>query len=112
MLELLTAALAGGAFGHEILAGDATGLDPGASKLFIALDPDAFGDPGRFAERVDALGGHLVSTAPPGEAGTPGGRGWRVRDEYDREGIPVHPAVAAQLEAAGVRLTSAATGAE
>ena len=104
LLELLTAALAGGPFGHEIVSADATGLDPGASKLFMAIDPAAFGDPGVFTGRVDALLDYLHASAPAMLA--PGERGWRVREEYDRDGIPIHAAVVAQLEAIGVRLAA------
>jgi LDH2 family malate/lactate/ureidoglycolate dehydrogenase len=108
MLELLTAALAGGPFGHEIVSADATGLDPGATKLFIALDPSAFGEPGVFTARVNVLLDHLHASAP--EMLAPGERGWRVRDEYDRDGIPIHAAIVAQLESVGVRLTDEGAG--
>ena len=108
MLELLTAALAGGPFGHEIASADATGLDPGASKLFIAIEPAAFGAPGVFTDRVDALLDHLHASAP--QMLVPGERGWRVREEYDRDGIPIHAAVVAQLEAIGIRLAAGEPG--
>ena len=51
-MELLTAALSGGLFSHEIAQADATGLDAGSSKLFIALNVSAFVDAERFSERV------------------------------------------------------------
>jgi len=110
MMELLTAALAGGPFGHEIAAGDATGLDPGATKLFVAIDPAAFGAPDLFAYRVDAMLDDLRASDALHGPQAPGDRGWRVRDEYDRDGIPIHPAVVAQLESVGVRLTDAGAG--
>ena len=105
MIELFTAALFGGAFGHEIVAADATGLDPGATKLFIAFDPSVFGDPGVFEQRVEAMLDHLRRASPEHPMLAPGERGWRVRDEYDRDGIPIHTTVVAQLDAVGVRLT-------
>jgi LDH2 family malate/lactate/ureidoglycolate dehydrogenase len=110
MMELLTAALAGEAFGHEIAASDATGLDPRATKLFVALDPAAFGDATSFTERVGALLEHLRTSDPEHPQPAPGDRGWHARDEYDRDGIPIHHAVVEQLESAGVRLTAAAAG--
>ena len=55
MLELLTAALAGGAFGNEIEASDRSGIDPDSSKLFIALNPEAFGGREVLAGRVGRL---------------------------------------------------------
>jgi len=110
MMELLTAALAGESFGHQIAASDATGLDPGATKLFVAIDPAAFGDPSSFAARVDAMLEYLHASEAGHPQAAPGDRGWRVRDECDRDGIPIHPAVLAQLESVGVRLTDAGAG--
>jgi LDH2 family malate/lactate/ureidoglycolate dehydrogenase len=110
MMELLTAALAGGPLGHEIAAGDATGLDPGATKLLVALDPAAFGDAEGFTRRVGALLEHLRTSDPEHPQPAPGDRGWHARDEYDRDGIPIHPAVVAQLESVGVRVTDADGG--
>jgi LDH2 family malate/lactate/ureidoglycolate dehydrogenase len=109
MMELLTAALVGQAFGHEIAAGDATGLDPGATKLFVAIDPAAFGDPGVFEQRVEAMLDHLRRASPEHPMLAPGERGWRARDEYDRDGIPIHADVVTQLASVGVRLTGADT---
>ena len=43
MIELLTGALAGTMLSHEIMQFDRGALNPGTSKLFIALDVDAFG---------------------------------------------------------------------
>jgi LDH2 family malate/lactate/ureidoglycolate dehydrogenase len=110
MMELLTAALAGAAFGHEIAAGDVTGLDPGATKLFVAIDPAAFGDAGAFASRVDAMLEYLRMADPARPQPAPGDRGWRVRDEHDRDGIPIHSAVLTELARAGVRLSGADGG--
>jgi LDH2 family malate/lactate/ureidoglycolate dehydrogenase len=110
MLEMFTAALGGGAFGHEIATSDATGLDPGASKLFLSLAPAAFGDPDVFERRVDAMVEHLRRADPAHPMPAPGERGWRARDEYDRDGIPIHAAVAAQLAAVGVQLGGAESG--
>jgi LDH2 family malate/lactate/ureidoglycolate dehydrogenase len=110
MMELLTAALAGEAFGHEIAAGDATGLDPGATKLLVAIDPAAFGDAAAFTARVDALLDYLRTSDPEHPQPAPGDRGWRARDDYDRDGIPIHPVVVTQLESVGVRLTDAGAG--
>lgn len=104
MMELLTGALGGSLLSHEIVGTDASGLDSGASKLFIALDIGAFGDRARFAGRVEDLVAHLrATTAGPG-AQLPGERGWRTRADYERHGIPVHPDVIAALESVGVEL--------
>jgi len=89
MIELLTAALAGGPFGHEMAAADASGLDPDATKLFLAVAPAAAGDAAAFERRVEALVEYL-DALPTDAVTAPGDRGWRTRDDYDREGIPLH----------------------
>jgi len=104
MMELLTAALGGGPLSHEIIQADASGLDAGASKLFVAIDVGAFGDPAQFGARVDSLVAHLCERATGPDALVPGERGWRTRAEHERDGIPVHPAVLAALRAVGVEL--------
>lgn len=97
MMELLTGALAGGLLSQEIIRRDATGLDPEASKLFLAFDVGAFVDPGRFAQRIEDLMS-LIQAVEPGLALLfPGERGWQTRDRYLREGIPIHADIAASL---------------
>jgi LDH2 family malate/lactate/ureidoglycolate dehydrogenase len=104
MMEILTSALGGGLMSHEIVQADASGLDAGASKLFLAIDVDAFGDRARFEERVEDLLAHLRTNSSGPDAGYPGERGWRTRAEYERDGIPIHPGVVTALRAAGVEL--------
>ena len=100
MFELLTAGLGGGPFGHEIVARDASGLDPEASKLFVALDVEAFGAGPFLAARVEDLAAHLHA------AGVllPGARGDAARAARLADGVPVHRAIVEQLAAAGVHL--------
>jgi LDH2 family malate/lactate/ureidoglycolate dehydrogenase len=105
MMELLTAALAGGAFGNEIIAGDRSGLDPDACKLFIALNPAAFGGLETLTSRVDHYLDHLDEVAAPFT--WPGERGWVERDLNLRAGVPLHTEIIAQLTDAGVRLDPA-----
>jgi LDH2 family malate/lactate/ureidoglycolate dehydrogenase len=107
MMELVTAALADGPFGHEIAGRDASGLDPEATKLFLAIDVAAFGDRAAFDARVESMLSYLASIDPGHPVLAPGERGWRARREYRRDGIPLHPDVVSQLEAAGVSLRSA-----
>ncbi len=38
------------------------------------------------------------------EVSSPGERGWRTRADYERDGIPVHPDVIAELREIGVEL--------
>jgi LDH2 family malate/lactate/ureidoglycolate dehydrogenase len=102
MLELLTAALSGGAFGNEIRAGDASGIDPDASKLFIALNPEAFGGTEVLTQRVADYLGYLDQMAAPFT--WPGERGWAARDDNLRQGVPLHADIVAQLADVGLLL--------
>jgi LDH2 family malate/lactate/ureidoglycolate dehydrogenase len=102
MMELLTAGLAGGLLGHEIHVRDASGLDPDASKLFVAIDAEAFGGAAALAARVDALAAHL--RRHDGGARLPDDRGARTREARLRDGVPLHPDIVATLAAAGVML--------
>lgn len=104
MMELLTGALAGGLFSYEIGQADPTGLDPGSSKLFLALDLSAFVDAERFDQRVDDWIAWLRQAEPALTITLPGERGWQERERNLAEGIPIHAEIAAQLEAIGVRL--------
>lgn len=104
MMELLTAALAGGLFSFEIGRADPSGLDPGSSKLFLALDVQAFTDQQRFAQRVEELLTHLHKAEPGLTITLPGERGWQTREHYLAEGIPIHPDIAVQLRAIGICL--------
>jgi (2R)-3-sulfolactate dehydrogenase (NADP+) len=104
MMEILTGALAGGLLSHEIIQADPTGLDTGSSKIFLALDPHAFGDPNRFAKRVEDFIEYLQSAEPELTITLPGERGWETRDRYLKEGIPIHSEIVAQLKAIGVDL--------
>jgi len=104
MMEILTAALGGSLLSHEVFDADTSGLDAGGSKLFVAIDPGAFGGRERFEARVEDLVAHVRAGASGPEALLPGERGWRTRAEYERAGIPVHPDVIAALEGVGVRV--------
>jgi LDH2 family malate/lactate/ureidoglycolate dehydrogenase len=106
MMEVLTGALGGSLLSHEIAGLDASGLDAGATKLFVAIDVGAFGDRARFEARLDDFETHLREGASDPDAVLPGDRGWRTRAEYERDGIPVHPDVVEALREAGVDLPS------
>ena len=102
MMELLTAALAGGAFGNEIIAGDRSGLDPDACKLFIALNPEAFGGLEMLTQRVADYLDYLSTAAAPFT--WPGERGWAERDTNLVQGVPLHAEIVAQLAGAGITI--------
>ena len=104
MIELLTAALSGGLLSNEMARTDATGLDSGSSKLFIALDIWAFIDAQEFSHRIDDLLAWLQHAEPGLKINLPGDRGWQVREKYLAEGIPVHADIVGELKSAGIRL--------
>lgn len=105
MIEVLTAALSGGPLAHEMAEIDRSALDPEASKIFLALDLDSFTGKERFLQRVEDLLTYLHRAADPGnEVLYPGERGWRTRDQYLAEGIPIHPDIVAQLRAIGMSI--------
>jgi LDH2 family malate/lactate/ureidoglycolate dehydrogenase len=106
MMELLTGALSGGLFSHEVERADPTGLDPGSSKLFLALDISAFVDSKRFGQRVEDWIAWLHQAEPGLTITLPGERGWQTRERNLAEGIPIHEEIVAQLEAIGVHLES------
>ena len=105
MLELLTAALSGSAFGNEIEAGDRSGLDPESSKLFIALDPEALGGLARLTSRVEDFLTYLGEAAGKTSPFVwPGQRGWEERKVNEEHGVPLHRQIVRQLAEAGVEL--------
>ncbi len=107
MIELLTAALAGGLFGNEIMAGDRSGLDPESSKLFIAIDPKAFGGQEKLAARVGEYLAYLgEATAGADSLTWPGRRGYAARAVNLVQGVPLHADIVVELRGAGIELPS------
>lgn len=104
MLELLTGALAGAMLSQEVARQDSSGLDPNSSKFFLALDLESFIEREHFAQRVQDLLAYLNSAEPGLAISYPGERGWKTRDRYLAEGIPIHADIAAQLKTIGVIL--------
>lgn len=102
MVELLTAALGGGAFGNEIVGDDPSGIDPDSCKLFIAIDPAAFGGADTLETRIADYLAYLERDAAPFT--WPGERGWTECDSNRSSGVPLHPDIIAELARAGVML--------
>lgn len=98
IMELLTAGLSGGLLSQEIIEIDRTGLDPGATKLFLAIDPESLGEPDTLEHRADDLIAWLRARADSSIT-LPGTRGLEYRRRYLTEGIPIHAAIAATLSA-------------
>ena len=53
----------------------------------------------RFTQRVEDMLNDLRAAEPGLEVLVPGERGWRMRERYRAEGIPIHAEIAAQLKA-------------
>jgi LDH2 family malate/lactate/ureidoglycolate dehydrogenase len=104
---IVEAELLGGRLSHEVARADPSGLDPDATKLFLAIDVKAFVEPARFEEKVEELVAHLRGSDAGGAVLLPGEHGWQTRDRYRASGIPIHPAVVEELRAIGVSLTGA-----
>lgn len=100
MFELLTAALAGAAFTQQIRSNDASGVDPLASKIFIALDPVAFLEPAEFQQHAAAFIAYLKEDAAP--FSYPGERGWEMRIKQLADGVALHQEIVQQLQAVDV----------
>lgn len=104
MMELLTGALVGGLFSQEVVRLESTGLDANTTKLFIALDVEAFVDQERFEQRVDDLLNYLREAEPNLKITFPGERGWETRALNLREGVPIHYDIVEQLKTIGIGL--------
>ncbi|MBI5301606.1 MAG: Ldh family oxidoreductase [Chloroflexi bacterium] len=105
MMELLTGALSGMMLSQEVVAIDHSGLDPNTSKLFIALDPDAFSTREQLANKFEQLAAWLRDAEPGLDITFPGDRSWQTREINLRDGIPIHRDIIAQLLAVGVELS-------
>jgi LDH2 family malate/lactate/ureidoglycolate dehydrogenase len=108
MLEFMTAALGGGLLCHD-LAIPAGGVETDTSKLFIALNIEAFAENGlaAFHAQVEDYLNYLRAEASTREPFLfPGERGWQECSDNLRDGVPLHAEIVAQLLAAGVPLTS------
>ncbi len=106
MIQLMTAALAGGLLDHEVTGLDSSGLDSGSNKLFVALDIESFIEPELFRARAKDLFAWLGEHAD-GEAEhfrLPGERGRFAAAENRVSGVPVHEDIVAGLAAIGVAL--------
>lgn len=104
MLEFMTAALGGGLFCRD-LAIPSGGLETDTSKLFIALNIEAFSENGiaAFHTQVEDYLNYLRAEASMREPFLyPGERGWQDCADNLRYGVPLHAEIVAQLLAAGV----------
>ena len=104
MIELLTGALAGTMLSHEIMQIDRGALNPGTSKLFIALNVDAFGSLEQLSKKTDQFIAWIKEVEPDIDIMLPGSRSWKAQEENMRNGIPLHPEIVEELKNVGVIL--------
>jgi len=95
MVELLCAGLTGANYASEQTSFfEADGAPPGTGQAVLAIDPDAFGGVralARFGELAAAVGGSEGARIP-------GRRRQELRARYEREGIPVDPALIDEIK--------------
>lgn len=96
MVEILGAALTGGAFGWEASSFlDANGSAPDVGHLFVAIDPGPASG-GAFGARMAAL---AEAFAAEPSARLPGSRRLASRERAARDGLAVDPALHAEIRA-------------
>lgn len=104
MMELLTGALAGTKLSHEILQVERGALNPGTTKLFIALDVSSFNSLEAMGIKIEQYALWLREIEPDIHITFPGDRSWQSRRENLQYGIPIHPDTANELRKIGVNL--------
>jgi 3-dehydro-L-gulonate 2-dehydrogenase len=98
VLDMAAAMMAMGRATYEI-APDPL-LEAGVSQMFLALNPAAFGPASQAEEIVDAVVASLHNSrpaAPNRKVRYPGEQTLRIREENLRLGLPVEPAVWAEI---------------
>jgi LDH2 family malate/lactate/ureidoglycolate dehydrogenase len=83
---------------HEIMQIDRGALNPGTSKLFIALDVDAFGSIEQLSKKTDQFIAWIKEVEPDIDIMLPGSRSWKAQEENMRNGIPLHPEILDELK--------------
>ncbi|EIK44207.1 malate dehydrogenase [Cellvibrio sp. BR] len=104
MFELLTAALAGAQFGYQLGASGTNSVDSAATKIFIALNINAFIEPDMFKNKVAQLLHQLTSEATP--FNYPSERGWKDKKNNLINGVPLHQKIVKELLAVGVDIAA------
>ena len=95
MVELLAAGVTGANYGHEAASFfTADGAPPGTGQFILALDPEAL-----FPGAIDRIGTLAAAIEDQPGARIPGRRRQVMRDKLGAEGIPLDPALAAEIDA-------------
>jgi len=100
MMELLTAPLAGAMVNTQRQTHAPSGVDPNATKLFIAINVSALIPVEEYRENLRQLFEHLKHTTP--NFTYPGERGWNTKKDNLKNGIPITNKVVAELAQIGV----------
>jgi ureidoglycolate dehydrogenase (NAD+) len=107
MIECLTSLVVGNPILTEALEGTPDGRRHKQNGLALAIDLARFGDPAAFRREVDRLV-RVVKALPRApdvpEILMPGERGRRTLERRRREGIPLPPAIVAELRGVADRL--------
>ena len=102
-LETLCGLLGGGEYGPGVKSLFANWNEPTrTTHFFQAIDPGAFLPPTLFLDRMDEMVAQIrMAPRSSGVEGirVPGERRHRLRTERQRQGIPLHPRIAEELEA-------------
>jgi len=96
MIEIMAAALTGGAFSHEVNWSAHPGAQtPCTGQVLILIDPARGGSGAGFAARVEQMLGALAAA---GQGRLPGDRRMAARARSMADGVPVSTARLAQLQ--------------
>lgn len=103
MIEMLTSVLAGGLLCQELAASDQANVDIDSSKLFLAMDIAAFGEPAHYFQRVEDMLAYIQSSSTEDAPVLyPGQNGWKTRDIFLVKGIPMEAQTIADLAQEGI----------
>jgi len=102
MMELLTGAFAGSKLSHEILQIERGALNPGTTKLFLALEVSAFSSLEALGTKIEQYALWLRETDPDIQITLPGDRSWQARLENLKNGIPIHVHMINELKKIGL----------
>jgi 3-dehydro-L-gulonate 2-dehydrogenase len=98
VLDMVAAMMALGRATHEIAPDPLR--EAGVSQMFLTLNPAVFGPPSQAEAIADAVVASLHNSRPAAQGGKvryPGEKTLRIREENLRLGLPVEPAVWAEI---------------
>jgi LDH2 family malate/lactate/ureidoglycolate dehydrogenase len=102
MMEAMTSVLSSGLLNYELQDKDPSGIDPNASKIFIAINIESFTSLESYQSQVSRLIDRLRPLAP--EFFYPGERGWKSKSENLDLGVPLKIDLLTKLKPYGLSL--------